>query len=82
MLCVALADHLIRGHDTCPLLLDDVTVHPDAIRTDAILDLLLAIAAERQVVVFTQEDQVAAWARTRLTDAPHATRELSPVAVP
>ena len=42
LLRVALADHLTKGHDTCPLLLDDVTVHADATRTRKILDLLLA----------------------------------------
>jgi uncharacterized protein YhaN len=30
LLRVALADHLTRGYDTCPLLFDDVTVHADA----------------------------------------------------
>ncbi|MDI3314542.1 MAG: AAA family ATPase [Mycobacterium sp.] len=81
LLRVALADHLTRGHDTCPLLLDDVTVHADAARTRDILDLLLQIAANRQVVLFTQEDQVAAWASEHLTGAQHAIRELTPIAV-
>lgn len=81
LLRVALADHLTADHDICPLLLDDVTVHADAVRTDAILDLLLQIAAERQVVIFTQEDQVAAWAHAHLTGPRHAIRDLDPVAL-
>ncbi len=81
LLRVALADHLTRGHDTCPLLLDDVTVHADAARTRDILDLLVQVAAKRQVVVFTQEDQVVAWARENLTAPQHAIRELTPIAV-
>lgn len=81
LLRVALADFLTRGHDTCPLLLDDVTVHADAARTRDILDLLLQLSAERQIVVFTQEEQVAAWARQHLTGPKHAIVNLSPVAV-
>lgn len=78
---VALAEHLTRGRDTCPLLLDDVTVHADAARTRDVLDLLLRLSTERQIVVFTQEEQVAAWARERLTGPEHAMVNLSPVAV-
>ena len=67
LLRAALADHLTSGHDSCPLLLDDVTVHADSARTRNILDLLLQMAKERQIVLFTQEEQVAAWAREHLT---------------
>lgn len=81
LLRIALADHLTRGHDTCPLLLDDVTVHADAARTRDILDLLLHISTERQIVVFTQEEQVAAWAHQYLTGPEHAIVNLSPVPV-
>jgi hypothetical protein len=38
------SDHLARNHDTCPLILDDVTVHADSARTRDILGLLLKIA--------------------------------------
>lgn len=79
LLRVALADHLTKGHDTCPLLLDDVTVHADATRTRKILALLLEIAADRQIVVFTQEEQVAAWARENSHGPRNAIRELHPV---
>ena len=77
LLRIALADHLTRGHDTCPLLLDDVTVHADAERTRKILDLLLRVADDRQIVVFTQEEYVASWARERLHEPRHAVRTLS-----
>lgn len=69
LLRVALADHLTNGHDTCPLLLDDITVHADAARTRDILDLLFELSKERQIVLFTQEEQVAAWANEHLTAA-------------
>jgi uncharacterized protein YhaN len=81
LLRVALAEHLTRGRETCPLLLDDVTVHTDAARTRDLLNLLLRLSAERQIVVFTQEEQVAAWAREHLTGPRHAIVPLSPVAV-
>jgi exonuclease SbcC len=79
LLRVALADHLTKSHDTCPLLFDDVTVHADSTRTRNILDLLLQVAETRQVVLFTQEEQVAAWARESLQSERHAIRELQPV---
>jgi len=81
LLRIALADHLTRNHDTCPLILDDVTVHADANRTRGILDLLLKIAQERQVIYFTQEEQVTAWAREHLTTPRNAIRTLSPLAI-
>lgn len=77
LLRIALADHLTRGHDTCPLLLDDATVHADEARTRKILDLLLDVANDRQVVVFTQEQQVEAWAHERLIGPQHAVRKLA-----
>jgi DNA repair protein SbcC/Rad50 len=79
LLRIALTDHLTKGHDTCPLILDDVTVHADAARTDQILALLLKIAEQRQVILFTQEDQVARWAQVHLTSPYHAIRTLSSV---
>lgn len=81
LLRIALADHLTRGHDVCPLLLDDVTVHADADRTREILELLLHVADTRQVVMFSQEEQVASWARERLQAPRHATRSLPVVTV-
>ena len=80
LLRIALADHLTRNHDACPLILDDITVHADTARTYDILDLLLSIAGERQVIIFTQEEQVAAWAREHLTSPEHAIHLLAPVA--
>ena len=79
LLRVALADHLTKNHDTCPLILDDVTVHADSARTREILNLLLKIAEHRQVIVFTQEAQVAAWARDHLTGPRNTVQTLSPV---
>ncbi len=79
LLRIALADHLTSHHDTCPLVLDDATVHADLARTRDILDLLLKIAAHRQVILFTQEEQVAAWASEHLNPPDHAIRALQPL---
>ncbi len=81
LLRLALVEHLTAGHDTCPLLLDDITVHADDARTREILDLLLAVSQERQVVLFTQETAVADWARERLADVAGSVIELSPMPV-
>ncbi len=78
MLRIALAEHLVRAGTVCPLLLDDVTVHADRERVIQILELLLRASADRQIVLFTQQDQVRAWARERLADR-DALRELATV---
>ena len=76
LLRIALAQHLARPGTVCPLLLDDVTVHADTQRTEQILELLLAAAQERQIILFTQQDQVRDWAG-RLDDPRHAIRALT-----
>jgi hypothetical protein len=81
LLRVALAEHLVTPGESCPLLLDDVTVHADGARTEQILELLLGVAERHQVVLFSQQQQVRDWARTRLTGPRHALRVLTPVPV-
>jgi uncharacterized protein YhaN len=76
LLRLALARHLVRDGTTCPILLDDVTVHADGRRVSALLDLLHEAADDRQIVLFTQQDQVLEWARAHLVDPRHAIREL------
>jgi DNA repair protein SbcC/Rad50 len=69
LLRIAMAEHLTRSSDeTCPLLLDEVTAHCDPVRTEAILNLLLEMSRERQVIVFSQEQDVYAWGQRSLTD--------------
>jgi AAA domain len=79
LLRVALAEQLVRSGESCPLLLDDVTVHADRDRTERVLRLLLNVAQRHQVVLFTQQEQVRNWARTELDGERHAIRELAPV---
>ncbi len=67
LLRVALAEHLTNG-ETCPLLLDDVTTQTDPARTPAVLALLHEISATHQVILFSQEEDVRAWAQSHLTE--------------
>jgi DNA repair exonuclease SbcCD ATPase subunit len=71
LLRVALADQLTRSGEVCPLILDDPTPHFDVERTMAMLDLLLQFAESRQVVLFSQETEVLAWAERHLTEPHH-----------
>ncbi len=66
LLRVALAEHLTRPGEVCPLILDDVTVQCDAERTIAVLETLWQLSQERQVILFTQEIDVLAWAEANL----------------
>ena len=81
LLRFALAEHLTTPGETCPLLLDDITVQADDTRTTAILDLLHTLSARRQVVLFAQESAVLAWARATLDGGRDALRELTPIPV-
>lgn len=83
LLRLALAQHLTTAAgEVCPLILDDVTVHCDSQRKVAVLDTLLAVSAERQIVLFSQEREVLAWAVAHLTGPEHAIRHLAaPAAV-
>ncbi len=66
LLRVALAEHLTRAGEVCPLILDDVTAHCDDERTLTVLDTLHAISRERQVILFSQESRVRQWAGASL----------------
>jgi DNA repair exonuclease SbcCD ATPase subunit len=69
LLRTALARHLTAGRDSCPLLLDDVTVQADRQRTIAILDLLHELSVQQQVILFAEERTVAEWAKAHLPSA-------------
>ena len=76
LLRVALAEHLTK--ESCPLLLDDVTVHADDARKLGILQLVHRLTEDRQVILFAQERFVADWARANLDPKRDALIELSP----
>jgi uncharacterized protein YhaN len=66
LLRVAMAEHLVTNGEQAPLLLDEVTVQSDSMRKAHLLDVLHRLSAERQVVLFTHDDDVLAWAQQRL----------------
>jgi len=66
LLRVALAQYLTKPGEVCPLILDDVTVHCDRERKRAVLETLHQISQERQVILFSQEEDVLAWAEVYL----------------
>lgn len=77
LLRIGLAEALGEKKESAPLFLDDATVHSDTDRTIRFLDLLLALSEERQIVVFTQEEEVRGWAERSLTgNARHRLIEL------
>ncbi len=81
LLRMALARHLARPGERCPLILDDVTVQSDRARTLAILGVLQAISREHQVVLFSQEDDVLTWAEHTLQEPTDRLERLEPVPV-
>lgn len=65
LLRVAMTD-VLGSDEPCPILLDDPTVHADTERTLALLGALHEVSRSRQVILFTQEDDVHDWARREL----------------
>jgi uncharacterized protein YhaN len=68
LLRAAMAMQLPKPGETCPLILDDVTVHYDEGRTVAALEVLHELSRNQQVIVFTQEGEVLSWAERELND--------------
>jgi DNA repair protein SbcC/Rad50 len=68
LLRVAMAQHLVTTGETAPLLLDEVTAQADPERRLAMLRTLHSLAEERQVVLFSHDDAVAAWAEAELAE--------------
>ncbi len=81
LLRVALAEILTKSGEVCPLILDEPTTQFDAERTQTVLNVLLELADERQVVLFSQEPEVLAWAEQRLAAPRHRLARL-PGAIP
>ncbi|MEO6059498.1 MAG: AAA family ATPase [Candidatus Limnocylindria bacterium] len=67
LLRVAMAEHLVTTAETAPLLLDEVTAQADPDRKRQVLDVLRAVSADRQVVLFSHDADVLAWADSHLT---------------
>jgi len=85
LLRIAMAQHLSTTGETAPLLLDEVTAQADRARATAMLEMLHRLSAERQVILFTHDELVAAWAertldgvRDRLIRLPVGAPQLAP----
>ena len=68
LLRVVLAERLAVTGETCPLILDDVLVQCDRVRTRALLSVLLAVSRTRQIILLTQEEEVLQWAQQNLVE--------------
>jgi uncharacterized protein YhaN len=79
LLRLAMAEHLVTTDESAPFIVDDGLVQTDSVRAAAMLDLLHELSADRQVIVFSQEDDVLTWARRALVAPNDRLIELSPV---
>ena len=69
LLRIAMARLLTReSEETCPLILDDVTVNCDPQRQAEMMDVLRIISEEQQVIVFSQEPETMRWAQEHLVE--------------
>ena len=75
LLRLALSRHL--ASQSCPLILDDALAASDSQRKRDLLETLLALSESTQVVLFTHEEDVCAWARERLVGGEHKLTELA-----
>jgi len=66
LLRVAMAEHLVTTDERAPLLLDEVTAQSDPERKRRILDVLHALSADRQVILFSHDAEVVDWASQAL----------------
>lgn len=66
LLRAAMAEHLVTTEEVAPLILDEVTAQSDDGRAEAVLSTLLELSRGRQVILFTHDDTVVQWARSRL----------------
>ena len=66
LLRVAMAEHLVTTAERAPLILDEVTAQSDRERKLQLLEVLHHLSDERQVVLFTHDDDVVAWAERAL----------------
>lgn len=78
LLRLAITRHLAAPGEICPLLLDDVVAACDTDRKAVVLDTLHAVSGSTQVILFTHEDDVRAWARQRLSAPRDRLTELPP----
>lgn len=68
LLRVAMAEHLVTPGEMAPLLLDEVTAQADSERKHRVLEVLHDLSTDRQVILFSHDDDVLAWAADSLAE--------------
>ena len=76
LLRLALSRHLVKPSERCPLILDDPVASSDASRKQSVLEVLHAISESVQVILFTHDQDVRAWASARLSGSRHRVIDL------
>jgi uncharacterized protein YhaN len=69
LLRLAMTEYLTAPNEICPLILDDITVQSDSRRKQRILETLKMVSEKRQVIIFSQEEQVYDWACENLQES-------------
>ena len=82
LLRFALAQHLTKPGEVCPLILDDTLAACDGARKREVLESLLAVSESVQVILFSHEEDVRDWARDRLSEARDSLTEIDAAGVP
>ncbi|HET6744670.1 MAG TPA: hypothetical protein VFH90_02345, partial [Candidatus Limnocylindria bacterium] len=78
LLRVAMAQHLVTTGERAPLILDEVTAQSDGERKRELLEVLHQLSGERQVILFTHDDDVLAWADDSLHEPDDRLVKLAP----
>src|SRR5436309_1636694 len=81
LLRLALVEYLTKPSEVCPLILDDITLQSDTRRKETILNTLRKVSEKRQVILFTQEEEVLQWAKKNLPEPESQIVKLMPAAV-
>ncbi|PYR83383.1 MAG: hypothetical protein DMG19_19275 [Acidobacteria bacterium] len=80
LLRLAMVEYLTKPSEVCPLILDDITLQSDTRRKERLLNMLRKVSEQRQVILFTQEEEVLQWAKKNLSQPEARIIELMPVA--
>ncbi len=81
LLRLAMVEYLTKPSEACPLILDDITLQSDTRRKERILNTLRKVSEKRQVILFTQEEEVLQWAKKNLPEPESRIVKLMPAAV-
>lgn len=73
LLRIGLAQHMSSLHEPVPLILDDPLVDLDGMRIEHFLDLLLQLASDVQIILFSKDETIRTWFQRHCEEgAPHS----------